>query len=122
MPADLSPEEYTTTYCKFLDENLRIIRDVTTKHQEVLIAERTAANKVETQNRYQDFILYKPNRPFATSKLHPLFVGLYEVLEHFDNDINCVHVATRVVKKFHVETVNIFHGTPDTRKRHSRQP
>ena len=115
MPADLSPEEYTTTYCKFLDENLRIIRDVTKKHQEVLIAERTAANNVETQNRYQpgDFILYKPNRPFAPSKLHPLFEGPYEVLEHIDNDINCVHVATRVVKKFHVETVKIFHGTPE---------
>jgi hypothetical protein len=32
---------------------------------------------------------------------------------HIDNDINCVHVATRVVKKFHVETVKIFHGTPE---------
>jgi hypothetical protein len=114
MPADLNPEEYTTTYCKFLDENLRIIRDITKTHQEVLIAERTAANNVETQNPYQPggFILYKPNRPLSPSKLQPLFEEPYEVLDHIDNDINCVHVATRVVKKFHVEMVKIFHGTP----------
>jgi hypothetical protein len=34
-------------------------------------------------------------------------------LDHIDNDINWFHVATRVVEKFYVKTVKIFHGTPE---------
>jgi hypothetical protein len=40
------------------------------------------------------------------------YEGPHKVLEHVDNDVICVHVATRVVKKFHVKTVKNFHETP----------
>jgi exodeoxyribonuclease-3 len=112
MPENLAPGEYCTKYCQFLDENLRIIREITKKHQDEIVAKRTAENDPARQNQYQpgDFILFKPNTPFAESKLSPLFKGPYEVIRQVDNDIECIHVATRIVSKFHVDTVKIFHG------------
>jgi hypothetical protein len=61
LPEVLSPDEITSDYLKNLNQTLRAVRELTSKHQEELIADRTKHNpEPGKQNVYQpgDLVLY----------------------------------------------------------------
>ncbi|KAG9292464.1 hypothetical protein G9A89_000462 [Geosiphon pyriformis] len=101
-------------YIKLLDDNLRLLSDITKKHQAKLIAERTAKTPPEKQNQYQagDLVLWQlnPDEPLP-SKLSPKFLGPYEVIKQYKNDVTCKHIVLGNIKDFHVTRLKIFHGS-----------
>jgi len=57
-----------------------------------------------------------PNN-FLPSKLTPKFVGPYQVIKQYKNDITCRHVIMGDVKVLHVSRVKMFYGTIEEAKR-----
>jgi hypothetical protein len=110
----------TSHYVKLLDENLKLLHDISKDHQAVIAKERQATSSPEYQNIYQpgDFVLWQrdPNSPLPT-KLSPKFVGPYLVLSQTKNDVSCRHVILGHVKVFHVSRLKIFHGSLEDAKR-----
>jgi hypothetical protein len=103
-------------YIKLLDENLKLLTEISKKFQEQLIAERTAKTPIAEQNEYQpgDLVLWQlnPDDPLPT-KLTPKFLGPYEVLSQEKNDVTCKHIVLGQVKVFHVTRLKMFHGSYD---------
>jgi hypothetical protein len=88
-----------------LDEDLRIIREISTKFQAELIATRLAQTPEDKQNKFQpgDLVLFQlnPDQPKPTKLTSP-YLGPYEVLRQVKNDVEVRHVSLGVVKQFHV--------------------
>jgi len=103
-------------YIRLLDDNLRLLSDITKKHQAKLISERTSQMPPHKQNQYQpgDYVLWQlnPDEPLP-SKLTPKFLGPFEVITQYKNDVTCKHIVLGNVKVFHVTRLKIFHGSRD---------
>ncbi len=97
-----------------LNEDLRIIREISTKFQAELIATRLAQTPEDKQNKYQpgDLVLFQlnPDQPKPT-ELTSAYLGPYEVLKQIKNDVEVRHVSLGVVKQFHVTRLKLFAGT-----------
>lgn len=110
----------TQHYVKLLDENLRLLHDISKDHQAAIAKERQINSSPELQNIYQpgDFVLWQRdvNMPLPT-KLSPKFVGPYEVISQVKNDVSCRHVILGHVKVFHVSRLKIFHGSLEDAKK-----
>ena len=124
LPAIREGEEENSTlvtqqYIKLLDENLKLLHNLSKKHQETIAAERVKNSSSEFQNIYQpgDFVLWQRDlsQPLPT-KLSPRFVGPYEVIAQARNDVTCRHVILGHIKVFHVSRLKIFHGTYEQAK------
>jgi hypothetical protein len=103
-------------YVRLLDDNLRLLSDITKQHQAKLIAERTSHMPPEKQNQYQpgDYVLWQLNPDESLpSKLSPKFLGPYEVIKQYKNDVTCKHIVLGNIKEFHVTRLKIFHGSKD---------
>ncbi len=103
-------------YIRLLDDNLRMLSDITKQHQAKLIAERTAKTPPEQQNQYQsgDLVLWQLNpNDHLPSKLTPKFLGPYEVIKQYKNDVTCKHIVLGNIKEFHVTRLKIFHGSTE---------
>jgi hypothetical protein len=95
-------DDHSSSYCKFLNENLRNLRQISKSYQDQLVQKRIAHNNPVQQNMYQagDFVLRKLNssynpRPF---KLGSKNEGPYEVLEQIGNEVNAFHMAKHTTK------------------------
>ena len=110
----------TQAYIKLLDDNLRLLQDISKKHQDSIASERKLNSSIEKQNMYQpgDLVLFQhdPNFPLPT-KLSPKYIGPYIVLQQVKNDVNCRHIILGHVKQFHVSRLKIFHGSEEEAKR-----
>jgi hypothetical protein len=76
LPETLDPAQLTSAWLRNLNTDLAHVRAASKKHQNALVAERTAANPPPSQhNRYQpgDFILYQypKNQPKPTKLSSP---------------------------------------------------
>jgi hypothetical protein len=62
----LPSDDRTSSYCQFLNENLRNIRQISKTYQDQLVQKRIAANNLVQQNMYQpgDFVLRKLNSSY----------------------------------------------------------
>jgi hypothetical protein len=118
LPSQLPPAEFTSKFVNLLDENLKLVRDISKTYQDELVRERTRENDEARQNRYceGDMVLYVPskeNNPIGSSnKLLPTNKGPYEVISH-ENNVKCRHMSEHEEKEFHVENLKIFAGTKD---------
>ena len=110
-------------YLKALDADLQLVRKVAHDHRSALVAARRGNQTDENQNKYQagDFVLFElpKDRPRET-KLTYKFEGPYKVIEQRHNDVECKHMNTGVVKKFHVDSLKIFHGDEATARQAAR--
>jgi hypothetical protein len=99
-----------------LTDNLRLVRDISKRYQEDLVAKRAENGPGPLQNKYQpgDFVLFELDKlhPRA-SKLSSPFSGPFEVLYQKDNDVTCRHLSDKVVKIFHVERLKLFAGSKE---------
>ena len=88
-------------------------------YQGKVAAERLAVTPPEQQNVYQpgDLVLLETNPcvPRAT-KLTPLNLGPFEVINQRSNDVSCRHLATDVERNIHVSQLKMFYGTREQGK------
>jgi hypothetical protein len=117
--SQLLPAEFTIKYVKLLDENHKIVRDMSKTYQDELVRERTEENDAVRQNWYceGDMVLYVPSRennPICSSnKLLPTNKGPYEVILHEENIVKCRHMSEHVKQEFHVKNLKVFAGEKD---------
>jgi hypothetical protein len=104
-------------YIKTLDEDLDVMRKLSTQHQKDLIAERKKDNLPDAQrNMYQkgDFILVRyPTGERPPDKITPKWRGPWEVTEHVKNDVSCRHVNLGHIEQFPADRCKYFHGTKE---------
>ena len=116
IPDSLSDRDRTHEYVRLLNDNLEVLRQVSSDHQQRLVRERTAANPTPEQHtRYQkgDLVLVRHNPgTFRDFKLHPQFEGPFEVVSQSKNDVQMQHVALKHYETHHVDDIKIFHGSP----------
>jgi hypothetical protein len=116
LPDSTSVKEISNKWLIALNEDLKTIREISTKFQAELIAVRTATTPPEEQNMFQpgDLVLFQlnPNNK-KPSKLSSSFLGPFEVLKQSKNDVTCRHVSMGNIKVYHVTTLKLFSGTPE---------
>ena len=117
LPETLSPESISNEFLKKLNEVLAAVRELTRKHQEELVAERTKENESpEKQNQFQpgDFVLYDtlydPCK-FRTPKLNSRHRGPYEVIRQVKNDVEARHLNLGSIAIMPVDRLSIFTGS-----------
>ena len=115
-PPPLSPGH---TYVIALDQNLVIVRSITSSYQDSLRKRRQSTTPSNSHNVFQpgDYLLWKPlDTPFSfrSSKLSPKLLGPYEVIQQIKNNISCRHVVTNIISKRHASRVTPYFGSPDT--------
>ena len=119
LPEDQLPEDITHQWLQELSNDLRHLRSISLDYQGKIAAERLAVTPPEQQNVYQpgDLVLLETNPcvPRAT-KLTPLNLGPFEVINQRSNDVSCRHLATDVERNIHVSQLKMFYGTREQGK------
>ncbi len=116
IPTNLSLNSKVNEYILKLNTNLRNLLEVSRTYQQNLVQQRTGSdsNNIQYINQYQpgDYVLKQidMSKP-RPSKLHPQFLGPFEVITHVGNDIQAKSLITGAIKTFHVDMVKVFHGT-----------
>ena len=118
---DLQPSpEFSQKWLNLLNDDLKVIREISTKFQADLIATRLAQTPEEKQNKFQpgDLVLFQlnPDKPKPTKLTSP-YLGPYEVLRQVKNDVEVRHVSLGVVKQFHVTRLKLFAGSMEDAKK-----
>jgi len=127
LPETVAAETIDNAWLKGLNENLRVIREVTKEFQEQLILERQRVNPPEEkQNMYQpgDFILYNTQHDacrMRTEKLANRYKGPYEVIVQYKDEVEARHLCMGFVTRLLVERVKLFVGTRDEAYRLSQE-
>ena len=107
LPEPVTEASNTQEFIRLLDENLRVIWELSKKHQTEVKNKRANDSDPNRQNKYQpgDFVLFQRN-PLAPapSKLSLRYMGPYEVLSQDKNDVTCRHLCIKSVHTFHVES------------------
>ena len=95
-----------------LDENLTILREISSKHQAEIVEKRKSDF---IQNFYQpgDLVLKQVTTPFLPNKLAPNYLGPYKVIKQYKNDVEVRHLALGKVETVHVEKLKLFIGNED---------
>ena len=111
-PQSPQAEQYGQ-YVTELDQTLRTIRQVVADAQSRLAQERINETPTETANTYSvgDLVLLKQR--IKPNKLSPKYLGPYEVLQIYKNDITCRHLVTHETKVLHIENLQMFFGTKE---------
>ena len=106
IDAHLQPQVFTSAYIKALDKDLRLIRELSQKYQDTLVAHRLKDADRQKQNIYQpgDFVL-------PHNKIGPPYTGPWKVDNQNGNDVTCRHVVEDTVHTFQVRHVKISAGT-----------
>ena len=122
MPEEVEGDSmrHTHAYIRLLDANLKVLREISKKHQDSLIQKRTSKTPQDRQNVYQpgDLVFFQRNTSeHLPTKLSAKFIGPFEVLEQVKNDVKCRHVIMGNVQTFHVTRLKIFHGGMEEAKR-----
>ncbi len=118
IPTNLNLNIQVNEFVKLLNSNLKHLLELSRQYQLKLVQERTGSNSNNIQfiNQYQpgDYVLKQidMSKP-RPSKLHPQFLGPYEVISHIGNDIQVRNIITGEIRTFHVDMVKIFHGNRD---------
>lgn len=118
MPPDLPEPERAHEYVRRLNENLQLLKQISSEHQRKVQEERLKVNREDARkNRYEpgDFILevHNPGR-HRDNKLRMKFNGPYEVIEQIKNDITVKDLLTGMQRprQLRAEMCKPFYGTP----------
>lgn len=106
------------TYLKDLDADITALTNASRRFQAKLVAKRTAENG-KRHHTFQptDLILVDLGEKFRPNKLSPAYVGPFEVLSQFKNDVTAKHVILGHVSVFHVSRIKLFIGTLEDAKK-----
>jgi hypothetical protein len=116
---DDSMHSDTHAFIKKLDDTLQYLRKKSQDFQAQLAATRTAETPVELQNTFQpgDLVLYERTSGIRPTKLSPRYIGPYEVIKQYKNDVTCKHVIMGNIEVLHVSRLGLFFGNMDAAKR-----
>jgi hypothetical protein len=123
LPEALDSESVTNAWLKELNDNLKIIRDITRSFQAELIAERKADNSAPAkQNQFQsgDLVLYDSlydSSKRRSEKLQSRFKGPYLVKQQILDEVEAQHICMGYHKRLLVERVKLFTGTREEAER-----
>ena len=98
---------------KRIHESVAAVREASKDYQRDLAKKRGA--DVTDVNRYQigDYVLAEKRTKMNSLKLLPRYLGPYEVLSQYKNDVKCRHMATSEVIEYHVEELQLFVGSKE---------
>jgi phospholipid-translocating ATPase len=121
------PSELTMTsankFIATLDDDLAVVRSLVRKHQTQLVSKRLATNPTSPA-RYQpgDLVLLRNRVEFPPkSKLHPLSLGPYRVLQHDKNDVLVESLVDKRQRTLFVGDLLPFFGSHDEAVRMARR-
>jgi hypothetical protein len=102
---------------KDLNENLRIIREISYKYQQDLVIKRDNSTSLpSTLNKYKpgDFVFFLYSvLGFYEFKLDTKYLGPYEVITHIKNDVTVRNLISSAISVFHVERLKLFFGSAE---------
>ncbi len=104
LKPEIDKASVATDFVERLDENLKTIRDISTKYQAYLAKERRQEGEKRNQYAVGDLVLKTvttPTMPRKSTKLGVDFTGPWEVLECDSNDYKCRHITENHEKTFH---------------------
>jgi hypothetical protein len=99
-------------YVRLLNESLKTPISSAAAYQADLVHKRVG--KEPSQNQYQpgDLVLFRlPRDKLLPHKLHPTFLGPYEVLYHDKNDVTVRHLASNKTSVLFVSNLKAFFGS-----------
>ena len=96
-------------YLKLLNQSLEDVLAVSQRHQQALVSKRVD-DKPQLLYDKGTLVLRRleDSRPH---KLHPKYLGPYEVLRHIKNDVECRHLSLGRVETFFVDDLKMFRGS-----------
>ena len=120
LPKAGAAAETAHAFVKLLDDNLRVLWEISQKHQLQIVARRAGDEDPLKQNTYQpgDLVLFQrdTSKPLP-SKLTMRFMGPFEVIGQKKNDVHCRHLCVKTTHTFHVERLKPFYGKREEAER-----
>lgn len=112
MPEGLTDPQRTVEFLRLLNDNLHTVLTVSKDYQDRLIEERLQTNSA-IPNTYApgDYILKRTEKLKRPDKLVPIYLGPYEVVHHYKNDITCRHLHKNETVMLKAEDVKPFFGS-----------
>jgi hypothetical protein len=114
LPEELEPGARCHSYLKLLDQNLKIVREISLKAQKDIAEERRLGAGEPSKYEEGDLVLWNPKEKPTDkldSKLTPPWFGPYEVISQVKNDVEVFHIVMMSKKVFHVSRLKPFFGT-----------
>jgi hypothetical protein len=98
-----------------LNANLKIIHELSYKHQQSLVEKRSNHNQLPSiLNKYKpgDFVLFLYSvLGHRENKQDTLYLGPYRVVTHIKNDVTVRNLISDAISVFHVERLKFFFGS-----------
>jgi hypothetical protein len=105
-------------YIRALDESLRTLTQLAQKHQQDLVSKRVDSSIPQNLFQRGDLVLFKlPVDKPKPHKLHPRYLGPYEVLNQVKNDVEVRHMSTSLISTFYVADLKAFFGSREDAKK-----
>ena len=99
-------------YVQMLNDSLKTLSSVAARHQESLVQKRTAVNQLQNMFQQGDLVLLRLDRgKHKPHKLHPVYLGPYEVLGQTKNDVQVRHMAMHTIVTLYVGDLKVFYGS-----------
>ena len=114
LPLDISPGAKNTERIKQLDEDLRLIRELSVRAQQEVVEHRKAKDAPAAHYEPGDLVLWNPREQptdHLVSKLSPTWLGPYKVLAQRNNDVRVEHIVMKTLDTFHMDRLKPFFGS-----------
>lgn len=112
--SDTLDRTLTHKYVKLLDESLKTLSSAASRHQEEIAQKRTSVNLLQNVYQKGDLVLFRLDRKkHKPHKLHPIYLGPYEVISQSKNDVEVRHLALHTIAVFYVGDLKVFFGTKE---------
>jgi hypothetical protein len=112
----INESEATNAYIIRLDNNLKMLRQISKEYQEQLVQKRIAKESAQAKNKYQpgDFVLMvrDKSKPFP-NKLSTKKMGPFVVVNQTKNDVTIKSLTHGNVVVAHVDRLEAFFGSHD---------
>ena len=109
---DNTSAEVSSKFIRELDDNFKTLREASKAHQEATVLKRSQDSELVILQP-KALVLKTRKGPFRPGKLIPLFLGPFEVLSQYKNDVEIRHLAMGDVSKTHIENLKLFYGTKE---------
>jgi len=116
FPCNELDESQSHQYIKELNKSLQSLTKVAELYQSKLVAKRTAGNLPQNMFQKGDLVLLFLENKDKPHKLHPLYMGPFEVIKQFKNDVEIRHLSTGKISSVFVSDLKPFRGDLQTAK------
>ena len=112
FPTSEFKTEQVHKYVRMLNDSLKTLSAAAGRFQMSLAQKRTSKNLPQNLFQEGDMVMFRlPRDKPKPHKLHPVYLGPYEVLVQTKNDVQVRHVATHKIYTFYVGDLKAFFGS-----------